>query len=393
MKTKIFILVLALVLAAAFCFATGKKEKAGPKAAPGTPQYGGTLTVLHQRSVGDPPSPAQKDCQVEAIDGWLAAIQEHALLGDVQKYGGMGNKEFMFEYSDFIPWKYVKGHLVERWEVTPQKAILHVRPGVYWAPNKEQQAWMPVREVTAEDIAFDINSFWHASWGTRFKGVLKKVYAEDKYTVICEFEKYNNQFMYYIGFEDRAVYSPPELEENNPNLWKSQVGTGPFMFKEYQIGAHMTLTRNPDYWNKTTINGVEYQMPFVDELVFPIIPDASTQMAAIRTGKVDLQMEPQIGQWDNYDSISSDLNSATCSIGSGMALGLNCKQPPFDNKTVRQAVTIGTDMHAFAKYMRYDDQRIRFHPSSFKNPTVFVPDDQLPKEIQALYKYDPATAK
>jgi peptide/nickel transport system substrate-binding protein len=394
MKTKILILVLALVLAAAFCFARGKKEEAAPKAAPGIPQYGGTLTILHQRCTGDPPSPAQGDCQVEAIDGWLAAIQEHALLGNVQEYGGMGNGEFMFEYSDYIPWKYVTGHLIESWEVTPERAVLHVRPGIKWAPTEEQKAWMPVRELTAEDIAFDINFFRHASWGSRFDGVLKDdVYTTDKYTVICEFENFSNQFMYYIGFEDRAVYSPPELEKNSPNLWKNQVGTGPFMFKEYQIGAFMKFTRNPDYWNKTTIKGKEYQMPFVDELVFPIIPDASTQMAAIRTGKVDLQMEPQIGQWDNYDSISPNLVSHTCAVGSGMALGLNCKKPPFDKKTVRQAVTIGTDMHAFAKYMRSDDQPIRFHPSSSKNPTVFVPDNELPEEIRALYNHDPAKAK
>ena len=393
MKTIKSILVLALVLAAAFCFAEGRKETT-PTAAAGGPQYGGTLTVLHQRSSGDPPSPAQKDSQVEAIDGWLAAIQEHALLGDIQKYGGMGNKEFMFEYSDYIPWKYITGHLIESWEVTPQKAVLHVRRGIYWAPTKEQQAWMPVRELTAEDIAFDINSFWHASWGTRFNGVLKKdVYAQDKYTVVCEFENFNNQFIYYIGFEDRAVYSPPELEKNHPELWKNQVGTGPFMIKDYAPGAYMKFTKNPNYWNKTTINGKEYQMPFVDELVFPIIPDASTQMAAVRTGKVDLHMGPQLGQWDTYGKISPDLKSYSDAIGSGYCVGLNNKKPPFDNVAVRQAVTVGTDMKAFAKYLKSDDQPIRFHPSSPKNPTVFIPDGELPAEIRALYSYDPAKAK
>jgi len=395
MKTKFFILVTALMLTAAFSFAGAQQEGASAsEATDGGPQYGGTLTVLHQRSMGDPPSPAQSDCQVEAIDGMLANIQEHGLLGNVQDYGGMGTGEFMFEYSDYIPWKYVTGHLIEDWEVSYDKAILHIRQGVYWSPNEDQKSWMPEREMTAEDIAFDINSFKDASWGSRFDGVLAgDVYAEDKYTVVCEFENFNNQFIYYIGFEDRAVYSPPELEDNNPQLWESQVGTGPYMFESYTIGSNMKFVKNPNYWNKTTIDGEEYQLPFVDELVFPIVPDASTQMAAIRTGKVDFQMDVQIGQWDTYDGISDGLNMASCAIGSGYAIGLNCTQPPFDNKLVRQAVTVGTDMTQFAKYLKSNDQPKRFHPSSPKNPTIFIPDNELPEDVAALYSGDVELAK
>ncbi len=394
MKTKIFILALALMLAAAFCFAGGKKETVDTAAAPGEPQYGGTLTVLHQRSSGDPPSPAQGDCQVQAIDGWLAAIQEHALLGNIQDYGGMGNGEFMFEYSDYIPWKYVTGNLIESCEVTPEKAVLHVRPGIYWAPTEEQKAWMPARELTAEDIAFDINFFRHAKWGTRFDGVLKDdVYTTDKYTVVCEFENFNNQFLYYIGFEDRAVYSPPELEKAQSNLWKNQVGTGPFMFKEYQVGAYMSFTRNPNYWNKTTIKGKEYQLPFVDELVFPIIPDDATKMSAIRTGKIDLHMAPRVAQWENYDSVGSNLVKSTFTTGGGQCVGFNTKLSPYDNKIVRQALSIGTDRSAIAKLMMSENLPIRFHPQSEANPTTFIPDNQLTEEIRAIYKYDPAKAK
>jgi ABC-type transport system substrate-binding protein len=300
----------------------------------------------------------------------------------------------MFEFSDYIPWKYTKGHLFESWEVTPQKATIYVRKGIYWAPNEEQKAWMPVRELTAEDIAFDINTFWHAKWGTRFNGTLAKdTYATDKYTVVCEFENYNSQFMYYIGDEDRAVYSPPELEDNSPNLWKNQVGTGPFMFKEYQVGAFMRLTKNPDYWDKVTIKGKEYQMPFIDELVMPIIPDDATQMSAVRTGKVDIVFQPAVGQFDNYDSIGPNLNSYTFAPGNGQCVGFNTRRAPFDNTKVRQALSIGTDRMVFAKLLRSDVKPLRFHPQPPSNPDFFVKDSELPADVAALYKYDVNKAK
>jgi peptide/nickel transport system substrate-binding protein len=394
MKSKILILTLALLLPAVFCFAAGDTEKPATAMATTGPQYGGTLTMLHQRSMGDPPSPAQKDSQVQAIEGYLSAIQEHGILGDYRKFGGMGTGEFMFEFSDYIPWKYTKGHLFESWELTPKKATIHIRKGIYWAPNEAQKAWMPVRELTAEDIAFDINTFWHASWGTRFNGTLAKdTYAIDKYTVVAEFENYNSQFMYYIGDEDRAVYSPPELEKNNPEQWKNQVGTGAFMFESYTIGSSMKYTKNPNYWDKVVIDGKEYQMPFIEKLVFPIIPDFATQMSAVRTGKVDIVFQPPVGQWDNYDSIGPGLNRYIFAPGNGQSIGFNTKKAPFDNAKVRQAVSIGTDRMVVAKLLRSDSKPIRFHPQPPTNPDFFVKDSELPAEVAALYKYDVAKAK
>ena len=45
--------------------------------------------------------------------------------------------------------------------------------------------------------------------------------------------------------------------------------------------------RNSNYWGSTTINGKQYKLPFVDSLVYPIMPDEATAIAALRTGKVD----------------------------------------------------------------------------------------------------------
>ncbi len=391
MKRKICSLIIVLVLSAGFVFAGAQEETTGAAAATEGPQYGGTLTMLHQRTVGDPPSPAQKDSQVQAIEGWLAAIQERGILGDIETWGGMGNGEFMFEFSDYIPEKFLKGHLFESWDVTPERAVINVRQGVYW--QADHVDWMESRELVAEDIAFDINTFWEADWGTRFDGVLESVYADDKYTVICEFENFDNQFMYYIGWEDRAVYSPPELEENNPELWDNQVGTGPFVFESYTIGSSMTYTRNPNYWDSTFIDGKEYQMPFIDRLVFPIIPDAGTMMSAVRTGKVDFHMQPQLGQWDNYDTIGEGLNRYIFAPGNGSALGFNTNHEPLDNVKVRQALSMGTDREEFAKLQRSESLPLRFHPQSENNPVFYVPDEELPDVVADMYDYDPAQAR
>ncbi|GAJ17427.1 unnamed protein product, partial [marine sediment metagenome] len=124
------------------------------------------------------------------------------------------------------------GHLVESWEIGPDTLTMKVRSGINWAPTESQKAWMPVRELTAEDIALDINRFWEAPWGNRFDGILEKVSATDQYTVVVEFvDKFNLEGFYYMGWEDRSLIAPPEMIEAGDDKWSNQLGTGPFMFE------------------------------------------------------------------------------------------------------------------------------------------------------------------
>ena len=99
---------------------------------------------------------------------------------------------------------------------------------------------------------------------------------------------------YYIGFEDRSIYSPPETRAAGAEKYENHIGTGAFMFDEYVSGSHMSYKRNPDYWDTTIIDGQEYELPFIDKVVCPIIPDPSTRVAALRTGTFDLVKAKQL---------------------------------------------------------------------------------------------------
>jgi peptide/nickel transport system substrate-binding protein len=386
MKTKIFCTVLTLLLVASISFARPQAET-GAKAG----MYGGTLTIAHTGSKGDPASPAQDDTQVGSIANWGGAVWEHLIIGDMAKWGKMGNGEFPFEVSDYIPDKYVKGQMLEGWDVTPQRAELYLKKGIKWYADHVN--WMETREVTAEDIAFDINKFWHNPWGKRFNGVLAKdAYAKDKYTVVCEFETFNNQFLYYIGWEDRAAYTPPELEDNDPKVWTNQVGSGPFWIESYTPGVSMVYKKNPVYYDTTVIDGKEYQMPFVDTMIQPIIPDDATRLAAFRTGKIDWYSGPSSNLWDDYEAIGDGVNMDSFNNGNGKVVWMNNKVEPFNNPDVRRALSVGTDRMPIAKLIRSEDLPIRYWPQPPNTPG-FVPDNKLPADVAQLWKYDVNKAK
>ncbi|KKS33599.1 MAG: Extracellular solute-binding protein, family 5, partial [Parcubacteria group bacterium GW2011_GWC2_42_13] len=83
---------------------------------------------------------------------------------------------------------------------------------------------------------------------------------------------------------------PPEVvaKYGDMSKWYNAVGTGPFLLTDYVPGSQALLPRNPNYWKKNPVGpGTGDQVPYIDALQYLIIPDASTRLAALRTGKLD----------------------------------------------------------------------------------------------------------
>ncbi|GAI76427.1 unnamed protein product, partial [marine sediment metagenome] len=191
--------------------------------------------------------------------------------------------------------------------------------------------------------------------------------------------------------EDRAVVSPPEVEIAGADRWANQVGTGPWIFEEYVIGSHMSFTRNPNYWDTTTIDGVEYQLPFIDRVVVAIILDMSTELAALQTGKIDYTIRSLPAHWDMMDRTTPELEYSTYfgTVNSGN-IWLRCDEPPFDDINVRRAMTIGTDVRKFMRLALASETPIPWWPVHPGNPAR-IPLKELPADIQILYDYNPDT--
>ncbi|MFJ3057038.1 ABC transporter substrate-binding protein [Herbaspirillum sp. NPDC087042] len=133
----------------------------------------------------------------------------------------------------------------------------------------------------------------------------------------------------------KHLYEGSDYRKNPAN--QTPIGTGPFMFKEWKKGAYIKLVRNPHYWKK--------DLPYLDELVFNVIPDSASRAVAFERGDVQVLRG---GDVDNVDvkrlrAIAGvDYTTKGWELFSPMAyLVLNQRKPPFDNVKIRQAV-----MHA-----------------------------------------------
>jgi len=132
----------------------------------------------------------------------------------------------------------------------------------------------------------------------------------------------------------------------------------------------------------------------VDKLIYPLIPDVATQVAALRTGTIDLYHEVPIAQWAHLDKTTPEMLRNIYDRGAGAGIVFKCTEPPFDKKEVRQAMLVGTNMPAVADLLGIGPLPKYFWPISPSLPeTIFTPFDKLPASSQLLFDYNPELAK
>ncbi len=115
---------------------------------------------------------------------------------------------------------------------------------------------------------------------------------------------------------------------------KWMVGTGPFMFKEWVTGDHMTLVKNPHWWGS--------HQPYLDTITVKFEPDTNTQLADLRTNTIDMGLDFRAALL----SPLSHLDQVTTTIlpdSGAEKIDLNLHNAFLQDKAVRQAILMGID--------------------------------------------------
>jgi len=333
----------------------GEQEEEEEEPVAGEPQYGG---MVSNYLWGGEPGGAD-----HVVDDWpsiayTGPVIEHLLMGDFETYGPRGTGEYSFGFGGWSRDVCTRGSIAESWEITPDrdKLIFHIRPGIMWAAYGLEHVMEP-RELTAEDVAWSLNRSIDGPMmggGMRAEngGWIGSLYVLDDMVVV---EAAEDKFVpsliglqHLTGGWATGIYAP-EVVAAGASDWNNLVGTGPFMFKECIAGSYISFTRNPHYWDTTTINGVEYEIPFIDELVYPVIPDESTLVAALRTGALDVWYSVPVVYGDTLTQTSPELLQQYSRFLRTYLLALRTDRPPFDNLEVRRAMMMAIDMEAFSR--------------------------------------------
>ena len=364
--------------------APAEEKPAAP--APGEPQYGGTYTALLMWIMTEPWLIGNWDMAGRnAVRCYHAAYMENMISGDIEKYGPRGTNEYNFKQTGVTPHKYCGNGLAESWEVYADHITFHIRPGVMWTGN--ENIGMEPREFTAEDAVFAMNYVTSAPGEKWLPDIYLPAEAVDKYTVNLPYKYYH-----YSVFDFNAVFLgmfPPEVVEAGAADWRNQVGTGPFILTNYVEGTAIEYKRNPNYWDTTNVGGKEYEIPFIDKLVYPIILDESTQIAAIRTAKLDYIQKVVAKYKETLEATCPDLIMDPITFDNPLKVFFRCDIPPFNGVNVRRAMHIATDREAIRDAVFPGGDL-----NDFLGANIYsLPLLERPASLQELFVYDPVKAR
>ncbi|MBV8915589.1 MAG: hypothetical protein JOZ05_21450, partial [Acetobacteraceae bacterium] len=188
-----------------------------------------------------------------------------------------------------------------------------------------------------------------------------------------------------LSQNELSIVSPTAVQRlGDAGFSRAPVGTGPFRFVSWEPGRQVVLERNDQY---------RWAPPFmacqgpskVAKVFHRFIPDASTRVAALENGEIDIaDLTPVL----DMDRLGKDKRYKTAVYeATGLPFGvlINTSRGIFQDLKVRQALAYSVDRERMVDDLFFGLVKPAYGPLSTKTPGYW-------QGVEAFYRYDPKKA-
>ena len=244
--------------------------------------------------------------------------------------------------------------------------------------------------LTAHDIVATYNKIVFPPEGVlssrvSFFAAIEKVSAPDDFTVQFDLKHASPGFIPLIATPFNFVYAKKDLEREDGMTWhqKNINGTGAFTFVEHQPGAFVKGKRYEGYHHEGK--------PYLDGYVAISAPKMSVRLQAIRGGRADIEFRafPPKSRDDLVKALGDGITVQESAWNCTFGYAANQNRPLFQDKRVRQALTLGLDRWGASKYLSKIAIVKTVGGLAFPSDPVATPDDVL----KTYYGYWPDIEK
>ena len=261
--------------------------------------------------------------------------------------------------------------LAERWEIIdPLTYKFYLRKGVKFHNGEE---------FTADDVVFSLkraagpDSVYAGSRGKFID--LDGFQIIDKYTVIVKTRGSVGGWLESMKHPYASIYNKKAVETAGAEYFRNPVGTGPFKFKNWVKGERIDLEAFEDYYG---------EKPNFKNFHIQILPDDSSRVIALETGKADMIYGVPPNDYDRLNA--SDRVKAVRAPGLGLIyLGMNTQKKPLDDPKVRLAIEYAVNKEAY--------EAVVYQGHSVRPAGPLVPASTFTPMNPIIYPYDPEKAK
>ena len=239
--------------------------------------------------------------------------------------------------------------------------------------------WHDGAPFTSTDVAFTCKAILNEKVASPRRSdfdLVESVETPDPQTVVVRYKKpFSPALLSWMG----AILPEHLLGKLNPANWpeaynRKPVGTGPFKFGSWKTNELIRLVKNPDYFLGS---------PWLDSVVFHVLPDPLTLQLAFQTKQVDFwNVDPwavkSLEKDPRFDLFSAPGQSYNY-------IGWNLRRPMFQDLRVRQALAQAMNVPQMIKYIIYG--------RGAQSTGIFTPQMWFFDPSVKPLPYDPAAAR
>jgi peptide/nickel transport system substrate-binding protein len=241
-------------------------------------------------------------------------------------------------------------------------------------PLNPLATWHDGEPVTSADVKYTLEQIvvTPSSTASSLISAIETVETPDDHTAVLQLSRPSASVIGFLSWYGvfilpAHIYEGTDWATNEAN--QSPVGSGPFKFVSYDPGASVELEANTEYFGEG---------PYLERLIFQIIPDPNTQAQSLQNGEIDF-----ISGLPNALVPTLEANPEFKVAGkvypSPFYIGFNLNNAPLDSLDVRRAIGMAIDREqivgtALGGYGTGED---RFYPSVIEwasNPDATAPE-------------------
>ncbi|WP_315530774.1 ABC transporter substrate-binding protein [Delftia acidovorans] len=205
------------------------------------------------------------------------------------------------------------------------------------------------KPITSADVAFSIMAIKANHPFQTMLGPVEKVDTPDPYTAIIRMSAPHPAILLAMSpalapILPRHIYGDGADLKTHARNSADVVGSGPFKLTEFRAGQRIVMER----FDKFFLPG----RPYLDKLVFNIVPDSSSLLLSLERG--DVQMVPYLQASIDLKRLSTNPQVTLTGkgfegIGSINWLAINTDRKPLDDVRVRKAIAHAIDKNFITK--------------------------------------------
>ena len=288
--------------------------------------------------------------------------------------------ESLIEYDSigsFLP------GLADSWENEDDLTwVFHIRDNSCWQTGNDLFGDEKVR-VTANDIkaVFDYNMDEKNESVRRssLTAVLDKIEVVDEQTI--KFITKKPEALLLSQLSNIYIF-PMKAVEQNFDLSKNPVGSGPYKFVKYDTDDQVVLEKNSDYFIE----------PGLDKVVYKIIPDKAVGAISLGNNEIDIAVSLLATDLENLSS-KDNVTVISNPLGWYRYMGFNMEDPLFADKDMRKAISMAVDVDSAVKAMFMNGANAKLGVRAYGPIPLELPGADEAAWKTAGVSYDPEGAK